>query len=82
MASDTDPDLLLPRLAAPGPCLTLQQFCGEYSLSNVVYHKLNENGYTSSDSRKMMTPDKDASSLGMHALSGVAVLPECGPLIL
>ena len=49
MAGDTDPDLLLPRLAAPGPRLTLQQFCSEYSLSNAVYHKLDENGYTGSN---------------------------------
>ena len=48
-AGDTDPNLLLPGLAAPGPCLTLQQFCGEYSLSDAVYHKLNENGHTSSN---------------------------------
>ncbi|KIM60028.1 hypothetical protein SCLCIDRAFT_125179 [Scleroderma citrinum Foug A] len=49
MAGDTDPDLLLPGSAAPGPRLTLQQFCGKYSLSDAVYHKLNENGYTSSN---------------------------------
>ena len=49
MAGDTDPNLLLPRSVAPGPCLTLQQFCSEYSLSDAVYHKLNENGYTSSN---------------------------------
>ena len=49
MASDTDPDLLLPGSAVPRPHLTLQQFCGEYSLSNAVYHKLNENSYTGSN---------------------------------
>ena len=35
-----------------------------------------------SNSRKMTTLDKDASSLGMHAISGMAIPPECSPLIL
>ena len=42
-------DLLLPGLVDPGPCLSLQQFCMEYALSDAVYHKLNENGYTGSN---------------------------------
>jgi len=48
-AGDTDPDLLLPGSAAPVPCLTLQQFCSKYSLSDAVYQKLDENGYTGSN---------------------------------
>ena len=48
-AGVTDHDLLLPASAMPGAHLSLQEFCTRYSLSNAIHQKLDENGYTGSN---------------------------------
>ena len=42
-------DLLVPASAVPGPSLSLDDFCKAYSLSNNVHQKLDDNGYTGSN---------------------------------
>ncbi|KAI5983917.1 hypothetical protein EDD15DRAFT_2178126, partial [Pisolithus albus] len=42
-------DSLLPESATPGPRLSLSEFCTAYSLSDDIRQKLDDNGYTGSN---------------------------------